>query len=122
MAKAEKIAAYKKGARLEKLAAFYLRAKGYQILKIRYKSSVGEIDIIARRKNQLVFVEVKGRGDLTSALDSVTRRNRARVEQAARHFLAVHPHYIAFDMRFDVVVFTPPFVFRHLDNAWRPRS
>lgn len=122
MAKTERIEAYKKGARLEKLAAAYLRLKGYQILKIRYKSPVGEIDIVARRKNRLVFVEVKGRGEMTAALESVTRRNRERVEQAARHFLAAHPRYITFDMRFDVMVFVPPFVFRHLDNAWRPRS
>jgi putative endonuclease len=122
LAKSEKIKAYERGARLEKLAALYLQIKGYKILKIRYKTPMGEIDIVARRKNTLVFVEVKGRGQLTNALESVTLRNRARVEQAARHFIAAHPQFINFDMRFDAVVFAPPFTFRHLDNAWRARS
>ncbi|MGB4106522.1 MAG: YraN family protein [Alphaproteobacteria bacterium] len=122
MAKAERIEAYKKGARLERLAALYLQIKGYKILKVRYKTPGGEIDIVARRKNTLVFVEVKGRGTMSSALESVTMRNRLRVETAARHFLATHPHFAGLDMRFDAVVFALPFSFRHLDNAWRARS
>lgn len=122
MAKPEKLKAYKKGHAIERMAALYLQLKGYRILKIRYRTPMGEIDIIARRKNSLAFVEVKGRRDMTSALESVTRRNRARVERAALYFIAVHPQFASFDMRFDVVVFAPPFSFRHLDNAWRARS
>jgi Holliday junction resolvase-like predicted endonuclease len=49
-------------------------------------------------------------------------RNRLRVESAARFFIASHQQFSGFDMRFDVVVFAPPFSFRHLDNAWRARS
>lgn len=122
MEKNKRLAAYRKGARLEKLAALYLRLKGYKILKIRYKTPFGEIDIVACREKTLVFVEVKGRGKIGAALESVTPRNRMRVEQAVRYFIASHPYYISHDMRFDVVVFAPPFSFRHLDNAWRPRS
>jgi putative endonuclease len=122
MAKAERLKAYKKGHSIERLAALYLTLKGYKILKTRYKTPVGEIDLIARRKNQIVFVEVKGRSEITAALEAVTPRNRARVEQAALHFIAAYPQFAGFDMRFDVVVFAPPFSFRHLDNAWRARS
>lgn len=122
MAKTEKMKAYEKGHAIERMAALYLQLKGYRILKMRYKTPIGEIDIVARRNNALAFVEVKGRRDMTSALESVTRRNRARVERAALHFIAVHPQFASFDMRFDVVVFAPPFSFRHLDNAWRARS
>lgn len=122
MAKSEKIKAYERGARLEKFAALYLQIKGYKILKVRYKTPGGEIDVVARRKSALVFVEVKGRKDVSSALESVTVRNRLRVESAARFFIAAHPQFSGFDMRFDVVVFAPPFSFRHLDNAWRARS
>ncbi len=120
--KTEKIKAYERGHRLERLAALYLQIKGYKILKVRYKTPGGEIDVVARRKNTLVFVEVKGRRDMASALESVTMRNRLRVETAARHFLAAHPHFAGLDMRFDAIVFAPPFSFRHLDNAWRARS
>ncbi len=122
MASAERIKAYKKGAQVERLAALYLRLKGYKILKMRYKTPVGEIDIVTRRKSALVFVEVKSRDEMFSALESVTVRNRNRVERAARYFIAAHPQFSGFDMRFDAVVFVPPFSFRHLDNAWRPRS
>ena len=45
----------------ETLAAWYLRLKGYRILKTRYKTPVGEIDLIARRFGTTVFVEVKSR-------------------------------------------------------------
>jgi putative endonuclease len=120
MASAERIKAYKKGHAIERMAALYLTLKGYKILKTRYKTPSGEIDVIARRKNQIVFVEVKGRENIASALESVTLRNRMRVEQAARHFIAAYPRYAGFDMRFDVVVFSPPMSFLHLDNAWRP--
>ena len=122
MTKIEKLRVYQKGHAIERMAAVYLKLKGYRILKMRYKTPGGEIDIIARRKTALAFVEVKGRQDMTAALESVTRRNRARVERAALHFIAAHPQFAAFDMRFDVVVFAPPFSFRHLDNAWRARS
>lgn len=122
MAKAERLKAYKKGMQVERLAALYLRLKGYKILTLRYKALGGEIDIIARRGNALVFVEVKSRGEMSAALESVTPRNRARVEQAVRHFIASHPVYADADMRFDVIVFAPPFSLRHLDNAWQARS
>lgn len=122
MAKSEKIKAYKKGHAVEALAALYLRLKGYKIIKMRFKTPGGEIDIIARRKNQIVFVEVKGRGEMQAALESVTVRNQSRVEKAARYFIAQHPQLAGFDMRFDAIVFAPPFSFQHLDNAWAARS
>lgn len=122
MAKAERIKAYKKGHAIERLAAAWLVLKGYKIIAMRYKTQLGEIDIIARRRNQLVFVEVKGRAAMSDALESVHGRNRMRVENAARHFIASNPRFMAMDMRFDVIAYAPPFSFRHLDNAWRARS
>lgn len=122
MAKSRKIKAYERGHHIEALAAFCLRLKGYKILKSRYKTPGGEIDLVARRKNVLVFVEVKGRSEMQAALESVTARNQARVEQAARYFIAQHPQFSELDMRFDVVVFVPPFSLHHLDNAWAARS
>ena len=49
------------GALGEKLAARYLKEQGYKILKKNYKNKLGEIDIIAVDKNEIVFVEVKTR-------------------------------------------------------------
>ena len=60
MAKVDRIKAYKKGHSIERLAALYLTLKGYKILKTRYKTPLGEIDLIVRRKNQIVFIEGEG--------------------------------------------------------------
>ena len=49
------------GRKGETLAAWFLRLKGYRILESRYKTPVGEIDLIARRWGTTVFVEVKSR-------------------------------------------------------------
>ncbi|MBP5618294.1 MAG: YraN family protein, partial [Clostridia bacterium] len=49
------------GERGEKLAARYLRRKGYRILERNFQTRFGEIDLIARKGDQLVFVEVKTR-------------------------------------------------------------
>ena len=117
-----KIKAYCKGLWAEFLAAWLLRLKGWRILTQRYKCRYGEIDIIARRGNHLIFVEVKARRKAVDALESVTVKNRVRVERAAQWFISQNPDYAGYDMRFDVVTFVAPFLLSHLDNAWRPRS
>ncbi|MGB4057738.1 MAG: YraN family protein [Alphaproteobacteria bacterium] len=122
MSNADRIKAHKKGFMLERIAALYLQVKGYKILKMRYKTPVGEIDIVARRKNSLVFVEVKGRKKMSEAIGAVTLRNQRRVARAALHFIAAHPQVAGLDIRFDVMAFSPPFSVQHLDNAWRAGS
>ena len=49
----------------EKMAAEYLKKKGYQIIERNFRVREGEIDIISRRKNELIFIEVKTRTSLT---------------------------------------------------------
>lgn len=124
--KTNKLKSYEHGHNAERLAAAYLMLKGYRILKMRYKTPVGEIDIVARKKNVLVFVEVKSRRVLGDALESVTEKNRTRVTRAAQHFLSAHPGYCDLDVRFDAVVVGSalglPFFLRHLDNAWQAGS
>ena len=113
-----KVKAYKRGLWAEYLAALYLIFCGYRILKMRYKTQVGEIDIIALKKHTLVFVEVKSRRNIVDALESVNVRTRKRIEKAARYFLMCDSVYNDFEMRFDVIVFDGGFNFKHLDNAW----
>ena len=57
----ERVAAFKLGLSAESRAAMFLIAKGYRILARRFKTPFGEIDIVARRRRALVFVEVKAR-------------------------------------------------------------
>lgn len=102
-------------------AAFLLRLKGYRILARRYKTPVGEVDIIAARGRTLVFVEVKARQTPAQAIESLTPGMRGRIGRAAAHFLAAHPRWADKECRFDLVAVSLPFQWRHLDNAWQPR-
>lgn len=120
--KDKKIRAYRRGFQAEILAALYLRMKGYRVLAMRYKTKIGEADIIASRGKTLAVVEVKLRRDTDSALESVTPSNRRRVEQAARDFLTRHPRWAGHDVRFDVIALGWPLRLRHLDNAWQAGS
>ena len=111
---------YWKGLYGEYLAIFYLRCKGYRILAWRYKTAVGEIDIVARRGRSLIFVEVKTRIRLEDALTCFSRRMESRITRAAQSFISRNPAYAGMDMRFDFIAVAPFFHITHLDNAWRP--
>lgn len=118
----ERIGTYRYGLRAELLAAWYLRLRGYRILSMRYKTPVGEVDIIAARKNLLVFAEVKARRSQCEGLEAVTPRARQRISRAASFYLARDCRMADPQVRFDVLVFSPPFFIRHLDNAWQSVS
>src|SRR6202165_6265003 len=72
--------AFRLGISAESRAAAFLIAKGYRIAARRWRSPVGEVDIVARRRNVLVFVEVKARNHLDDAAYSVTEIGRAPSE------------------------------------------
>jgi putative endonuclease len=80
--------AFRAGISAESRAALLLIVKGFRILARRWKSPVGEIDIVARRRRLLVFVEVKARQDRDEAAWSVTDRQRGRIVAAAQAWLA----------------------------------
>ncbi|MDD5557408.1 MAG: YraN family protein [bacterium] len=78
------------GERGEEIAGELLRRRGYRILARNYRCPRGEIDLIARDRDVIVFVEVKGRGSgrFGSPLEAVTPRKRRRLAAAALHYLA----------------------------------
>src|SRR3954449_3837945 len=88
----ERQVAFRLGLSAESRAAALLIAKGFRILARRWRSPVGEIDIVARRRRLLVFVEVKAREKLDDAAWSVTPRQRARIVAAAQAWLAAYPN------------------------------
>lgn len=100
-------AAFDRGLTAESRAAALLIAKGFRIVARRWKSPVGEVDIVARRRRLLVFVEVKGRDTLDAAAEAVTPRQRRRVAAAAAAWLACHPDDATCDIRFDAVLVAP---------------
>ncbi len=112
-----RLAAELLGRRGETLAAWFLRLKGYRILASRYKTPMGEIDLVARRSGTLVFVEVKARRS-GAPEDAWIAVNDRRITRAADYFLARHPRYAASDMRYDVIFLAPMAWPRHVVNAF----
>lgn len=110
---------YRLGRHAELLCAWHLRLRGWRILARRYRSPVGEIDIVARRGRLIAFVEVKARRDRELALDSVTGRQRRRVRRAAELFVGANPSLADLDFRFDVMVVSPWSLPYHVIDAWR---
>jgi putative endonuclease len=80
----ERAAAFRTGVSAETRAAAYLMAKGYRILAKRFRTPHGEIDIVAKRRNLLAFVEVKARATLDDAAFAVTPRQQARLSMPHR--------------------------------------
>jgi putative endonuclease len=93
-------------------------AKGYRILAKRFKTPHGEIDLVAKKRNLLVFVEVKARARLDDAAYAVTPRQQARIIDAAQGWLMVHPEHAEFDLRFDAILIAPRHLPRHLLAAF----
>ena len=110
-----------RGIRAEEQASSYLRRKGFKILRKRYKTKFGEIDLIIQKGKLLCFIEVKARKSTSAALESIKSRAQMRIEKSALFFLSENPNYIDFDMRFDVVAITGGGKITHLDNAWEAR-
>ena len=113
----ERIDRYRRGLKAERLAAWYLRLKGYRILDTRMKTPVGEIDLIARRGKSLVFVEVKARGTIDTALESVKTHQSRRIVRAAEFYLAGYRGKTP-DIRFDVIAIQSPFRVKHIRAAF----
>src|SRR5882672_10102489 len=114
----ERQVAFRLGISAESRAAALLIAKGFRILARRFRSPVGEIDIVARRRQLLIFVEGKARERLDDAAWSVTERQRARIVAAAEAWLADHPDPSIQDIRFDAMLVAPGRVPQHIPAAF----
>jgi putative endonuclease len=114
----ERQIAFRTGISAESRAAALLIAKGFRILARRWRSPVGEIDIIARRRHLLVFVEVKARETLDDAAWSVTERQRFRIVAAAEAWLARNADDRIRDIRFDAMLVAPGRIPRHVPAAF----
>jgi putative endonuclease len=114
----ERLAAFRLGLSAESRAALLLIAKGYRIVARRWKTPFGEIDIVARRRRDLVFVEVKARERADDAADAVTERAKRRIIAAAELWLAHYPDDAQRNIRFDVMLVTPGRMPRHIANAF----
>ncbi|MBL8780203.1 MAG: YraN family protein [Alphaproteobacteria bacterium] len=108
----------------EWLAAALLRAKGYRILARQFRALGGELDIVALTPpwspRTIVFVEVRARGTVEQAIESVGAEKRRRVEAASSQFCVRKPKLNGFPRRYDLVLLAPGRWPHHVIDAWRP--
>jgi putative endonuclease len=109
----------------EDLAASLLLKKNYEILQMNFHSRFGEIDIVSKLHNHIIFVEVKTRCNLDRdiALETVTPKKQRRIIKTAQHYLQRHQEYNDFMIQFDIVlIFYHPdsddFSYEHIEDAF----
>ena len=99
--------ANRRGHRGETLAAFSLRLKGWRIVARRYRSPLGEIDLIARRGNLIAMVEVKARSSFRGAIDAVTPAAQKRIIGSADLWLSRQKDASKLSIQFDIIAVLP---------------
>tara|TARA_Y100001934_G_scaffold239400_1_gene293005 strand:- start:109 stop:465 length:357 start_codon:yes stop_codon:yes gene_type:complete len=114
----KKLTTYNKGVWAERVCCFILWFKGYRILETRYKTKLGEVDIIARSKKEVLFVEVKYRKGKEQAAYSISQKSQNRIANAAKLYLQSNPDLMGLDMRFDAFLLSGYFYPKHIENAW----
>ena len=104
------------GRRAERLAAWWLRLRGWRILAVRARTPVGEVDLIARRGRTLAFVEVKARASAAEAALALDDYRLRRVVKAAEALL---PRYMRDGdiVRVDAMFIVPWRLPRHMINV-----
>jgi len=112
------------GRKAEGHVARWLKLRGWKILSERFKVSEGEVDLIARRKNIIAFVEVKQREKLSVTEDVVTQTNITRVMEAAeiwveKNFMSLGPDFeISFDLALVEGRVHPLAKVKYIENAF----
>ena len=114
--------AYRKGLIAEWVALAWLVAKGYRPAAWRYKTPVGDIDLIMRTRTTLVFVEVKARHHTADALAAITQKNQQRVARAAQYYLQAHPEMASQNLRLDAVAIPWYGLPHHMQHAFQLSS
>ena len=112
-----KVEAERRGRRAERLAGWWLRLHGWQILANRARTAVGEIDLVARRGRVIAFIEVKARATHEDLAIAIDHRRLRRVARAAE---LLAPRYArnGEDVRIDVMLIAPRRFPQHLKNVW----
>ena len=106
------------GAHYESVAADYLAARGYRILERNYRNRTGEIDIIARMDERIVFVEVKARfgSRYGTPGEAITQAKAAKIRRAALVYLKQNGG-TAQRTRFDAVLISEEGI-KHIPGAF----
>lgn len=98
------------GQKGEKQAARFLKQKGYKIVIANYRCKYGEIDLVARDADILIFIEIKTRtsNDFGGPAAAVNYRKQQQISKVAHHYLVTHHRNDDVDARFDVICVLSP--------------
>jgi putative endonuclease len=107
------------GRRGERIAAWWLRLKGWRILDKRVRTAAGEVDLVARKGKLVAFVEVKSRATSAELDFAIDERRLSRVAAAAEYLMPTYADP-GDDIRVDVILIAPGTRPRHIENAWVP--
>lgn len=108
----------------EQLAADYLIAQGLELISSNYQCKLGEIDLIMKHKEMLVFVEVRYRlsKDFVSPVVSINARKQQKLIRTAQVYLKKHHLTDVVPCRIDVVGITPDGTDDHYRFEWIPNA
>jgi putative endonuclease len=109
---------YNYGIFAEYYMIFQLFIRGYRILARRYRTRLGEIDIIAKKNTSLVAFEVKARkkGEFTTEI--VSRKQWRRIENTMSIFLAQNNEYANYNVLFGIIFFKNVFEFKIFNGVF----
>lgn len=110
--------AFRRGHMAEYVAAVWLMLKGYRILAMRYKTPLGEIDIIARKGKLIVCVEVKARKSFEQAVFAVSPSAQNRIRAASELWLSRQREGARLSLRYDIIAIVPLRLPRHMAGAF----
>jgi putative endonuclease len=113
--------AYRRGHRGEFVASLALLLKGYRIVARRFRTKAGEIDLIARRGDLVLVVEVKARPTLIAAMEAITATAERRIEAATDIWLARQADHARLSVRFDMIAVLPRRWPVHVPNIFQAR-
>ena len=120
MGQAGRVSSVRKGRLGEDRAAAYLEAEGFDVVGRNVRWRGGEVDVVARKGDLVVFCEVKRweTYDEEAMEYAVDGRKRHRIITTARAFLADHCEYDGFHVRFDVIFVGRRAYVRHIPGAF----
>jgi len=116
----ERVTRESSGRWAEQVAAVFLMLHGHRILGRRQRTPHGEIDIVARRRRRIVFVEVKYRRSQAEAEDALRPKQARRVARAADYWLARRPAFEDFEQGFDAILVLPWSWPKWIRDAYEP--
>lgn len=107
--------AYNKGLSAEKIACHYLIKNKWEILHKRFRCPLGEIDLIVKKENWLVFVEVKARKQMHDAIAAISLHQKQRLYNTAAYYLEIYQLQIE-NARFDLIAIDQSGQIEHFEN------